>query len=621
MKIYFGFDNSRDLKISSSVADKGLNLLKCKPIAFPMFGLRSIVQPGYDTYINCLPSFMKATEKNTKIALSAIGNGTKLPMDKCMPIELPKVFLMIKKSDRIDKVIGSDKRYAELFTRKEGTAYSTDFSKDLLRIGTHTSVLENTFPVDRHIKPNDAIVVVRVLQMLSSLLLTHKYPAFQDDDATAAQAKPMERETLSYKRTADAANRLEKRKMVRIEGTEYGTFHAFYKDDILSSLNIKVEFKKAKPTTSTTPAWGTTSELPQTQGIHFPYDEDLAQPDGDTVPLLIERYLLPCLHDNPESSVAIFSDVVQAWKSTIHRTPFGYEMTHLAKVFLTALPSQARVFPIIHDKAYLGCYLSGSHFSVGIKGIVYKPDSYENNTKELDCYCSNDQVLKRIAVLCSSDKNSQKKIIDVGPHIRKLANHIHKTLTISLETREKIITLASTLRQQEPYKKVNASNLNWAINLLVSSVLPAPDQPMSPHSMFSINDHFECVMSAFGSHIPSPEIPSALKWKIDAAKVPDKMTGIFAFRLCSMEEAKSDWLKIRETKVLHNCPERISAIYEHTVVRGKEDRESVWASLYAWTSSSDDTRDRAAAGLGKVVESAGEGGVSVAADLFEDTGF
>jgi len=85
---------------------------------------------------------MKATEKNTKIALSAIGNGTKLSMDKCTPIELPKVFLMIKKSDRIDKVIGSDKRYAELFTRKEGTAYSTDFSKDLLRIGTHTSVLD-----------------------------------------------------------------------------------------------------------------------------------------------------------------------------------------------------------------------------------------------------------------------------------------------------------------------------------------------------------------------------------------------------------------------------------------------------------------------------------------------
>jgi len=43
----------------------------------------------------------------------------------------------------------------------------------------------------------------------------------------------MERETLSHKRTADAANRLEKRKIVRIEGTEYGTFHAFYEDDIL----------------------------------------------------------------------------------------------------------------------------------------------------------------------------------------------------------------------------------------------------------------------------------------------------------------------------------------------------------------------------------------------------
>lgn len=622
MKIYFGFDNSRDLKVSSSVADKGLNLLKCKPIAFPMFGLRSIIQPGYDSYISSIPSFMKATETGKPHAISSIGNSTKLSMTECFPILLPKVFLMIKKAERIDKVIGSEKKYVEIFTRKEGTAYSVDFEKDMLRIGQHQSVLENTFPVDRHMKPGDIPVAVRILQMLSSLCRTHKYPAFSDDDGTLANKEKMYgKEKMSFKRSSDATDRKVKGKMVKVEGTDIGTFHGLYKEDILDSLTYKIELKKAKPTTSSIKPWGATNEIPTTPGINFPFDEDLCQPDGETVPLLIERYLLPCIHDNPETSVKLFSDMVASWKTTLCRTIFGMEMTHLAKVFLTALPAQARVFPIIQDSHYLGSYMSGAHFSVGIKGVVYAADSYENNILELSCYSSNDQILKKLAVLCSTNAESQNKIIALGPNIRRIGSYLNKTLVIGSDGREKIMTLAATLRPEIPYRKVNTANLEWCMNLLISGKYPDLNEPMAATSMFSFSNHFETVMSAFGSNIPSVEIPGAPKWKIDGTEIPKKMVGVFAVRLCSMEIAKADWFKMRETDIIHNCPERLSAIYEHTVIRGKEDKSKIWGLVYSWCSSEDQIRDRERAGLGEIVTAAAMGGSVVTGDLFEDTGF
>jgi hypothetical protein len=621
-KIYFGFENVRDLKVSSSVADKGLNLLKCKPFSYPIVGLRTIVQPGYDSYIRGLPSFMKATEIQKKFAITSLGNGTKLPMDRCLPIPLPPIFLMIRKTDRIDKVIGSDKKYIELFTRKEGTAYATMFHKDLIKIGTHASVLENVFPVDKHIKPNDTIVAVRVLQMLSSLLLTHKYPAFSDPDATSSRPdKGVDRESYTYKRTLEADDRLTKRKIVKVLETEFGSFHNYYKEDILDSTVLKIEFHSAKPTVSSTPAWGTTSEIPSTEGIHFPFDEDLAQPDGDTIPALIEQYLMPCLHDNPESCIKIFSDMVQSWKSSICRTTFGLSVTHLGRVLLVALPAQARVFPIIHDGVYLGSYMSGSHFSIGIKGVIIRPDSYDNNIKELDCYQTNDTIMQQIAELCSMNTESQAKVVKIGPNIRKLSTFIHKSYTLNIETREKLITLASTLRLQTPYKKCTPVNLMWAIDLLVKGVVPNQNEPMSPGAMFMNNDHFATVMSAFGSHVPSPEIPGASKWKVDSSSIPKKMVGVFAFRLCSLESARADWMKIRETDIIHNCPERISAIFEHTVVRGKEDREAIWSALYSWCQSYDDIRDREGAGLGKVVDAPEEGGIQIGDSIFDDFGF
>jgi hypothetical protein len=48
-------------------------------------------------------------------------------MDRYLPIPLPLMFLMIRKTDRVDKVIGSDKKYIEPFTRKEGTAHAIMF--------------------------------------------------------------------------------------------------------------------------------------------------------------------------------------------------------------------------------------------------------------------------------------------------------------------------------------------------------------------------------------------------------------------------------------------------------------------------------------------------------------
>jgi len=588
MKFYFGIENSRDLKVSSSVADKGLNLLKIAPWNVPLVGLRTIVQPGYDSYMGSIASYMKATELGRTKAISSLGNATQLPFSDCLPIDLPPVFIFIKKGNLASKLLGEHKAQ-ELFSRKNGTGYSVEFSKDLVGLSRSANIIPDEFPPSRHIRPMDLVPVIKILQIFSSFLRTHLYPAFSQDLQPAPLPEDEEK-GYSYKRTAENARLSEDKKVVKIEKTEFGDFHSVYAPaNVSETSDMKIIFRVAKPTISSVLPWGLPVDLPSTPGIHFPFESDLAQPDQFSVPEVLERFFISSLHNDPEHSLPAYDNVVKCWKSTICRTHFGHVMSHMAKLFLVSASAQARVFPIVSHKEYLGSYLSGASYSVGHKGLVYKPSSYADAHKELDCYISNDTVLTKIAVLLASAKDKQQKIIECGGSVRKLALLLEKNYSLTDGQKEKVIALACQLRPEKPYFAITTKTLEQAMIAITEGRDLSKDEPMYPTHIFSLSDPFIRVMAAFGPNIPSFEIPGAPVWKVSES-FPEKMSGPFAVKLCSMEVAKSEWFGIRESRTIHNAPQRISAIYEHVVIKGKEDKSSLWKNLFDWVESKDKIR-------------------------------
>lgn len=604
--------------MSSSVADKGLNLLKCQPWNHPIMGLRRVVQPGYDTYVRNLPAYMKATELGTRRAISSIGNGVRLAASFCLPVAMPPLFVMIKKGKKVSGVL-TDRDFNELYTNKSGTAYSTEFSPTAFRFSSHADVDPMAFPSNRHIKLTDGPIAVRVLQIASSYLRTHKYPAFKDGDRELMFQGQPEIDSFTYKRTAEVEDWMARKVLIEAKGTPVGTYHGYYSENILSSSDddaFRIEFKVAKPTISSIIPWGLGSEIPSTEGIHFPFEEDLAQPDPNTVPNVIEEFFLSCLHDDPDTCIGALAQLRGVWASTICRTTFGSEMSHLYRIILIALKCQARVFPIIAHNHYLGSYLSGSCFSVGIKGTVYRPESYEQNFKEIDCYSANEVALAKIAELLTDKEDGRKRIIAVGGKIRELATIISKVYSPSVENQAKIVELAKMIRPDNPYQSVTAATLTEAMDGFIEQCIPVKTLPLHPNDIFSVMDPFTSWMSTFGSNIPSLEIPMAPRWKVDSAKIPVKFVGQFAVRLCSMDIARGEWMNIRNEKVIHNAPERVSAIYEHTTIKGSENRQDVWSKLFEWVDSVDSSKEGS---KGQFVDSTGiEAGGAARAELVKD---
>jgi len=568
---------------------------------------------------------MKATETGVKRAISAVGNGTKLASAFCLPVDLPPLFVMVKKGKKAGGIM-TESEYSELYTNKTGTAYSTKFLPVLLKLAGHSDIDPSAFPSNRHIKITDGPVAVRVLQIASSFLQTHRYPAFSDEKREMLFGGRTDSEQYTYKRSAEVEDFVSRKVLIEISGTPLGVVHGPYSENIISSGDddaYKIEFKVAKPMISSTKPWGLNTEIPTTNGIHFPFEEDLAQPDPNTVPNVIEEFFISCLHDNPETCIGAMAQLRGIWASTICRTTFGHEMSHLFRIILVALKCQARVFPIIHDNHYRGSYLSGACFSVGIKGKVIRPETYEQNFKELDCYSANDSVLQRIADLLTNKDDYKVKVIECGGNIRKLATLIQKSFSPTAEKMEKVIELAKMLRPDTPYQSISSATLCEAVDGIIERALPILDIPLYPGDIPNVLDPFTSWMSSFGPNVPSVEIPMAPRWKIDNAKIPPKFVGQFAVRLCSMDIARGEWMSLRNEKVLHNAPERISAIYEHVTIKGVEDRQNLWRRLFEWVDSTDTEKEGS---KGQFVDSSGieAGGDSYATvdkDPFADLGF
>lgn len=579
MKIYFGHQANEKAKISSALLDRGVHLFRASPGEIHAVGLFRYQQPGFLSYMMALPAFIHANETKKTTPIAPRGYPLAIKQDDLMPLDFPKTFIKAKKGKKL--VYKGD--HEEFMARADGTTYLANFDKALLGLQVNSQVDKTAYSPSPFVRLCDVPAMITIARLLSSFLRVHRYPAFADEEHLA-ELTPMafnSKHNLEPEDDLMAGNKKRISEVVGKEGVIQGTI---VKDNTVTDgkLTHKIDFHVAKPGNATNLAWGSPSEIPTTHGIHFPYLDELSKLDKDTVPRVIEKFFIRSLGRNTEECLRNYSDVVQAWKTSICSTLWGRQLSHIFRVIEIALPAQARPFPIIDSGVYCGTYLSGAGFSVGMGKTVLRPDSYKANFMELACYGTNETIIEEIAAALgieSDDKDLPgfRKIAKKG--VRALAEWIQDNKSLSTEDQRVVAKLCLQMRTTTPYRVPNVAGILWAVNGIKSGAAPLDTEPMYPLSLFR-TDIFSLYFSAFGPLSPSPEMPGGSLMKFGTlGKLPDGFNKVLAMRLVSLEQSVSDWKKVLREGCMHNGFANLSAPYEYSTITGKDAKENWFACL------------------------------------------
>jgi len=579
MKIFFGHNCTDESRVSLALKDKGISLLRASPSEIPLVGLFRISQPGYEFYSANLPAFMRATELGKAVAISGSSFPVATKMDDLLPISFPPIFMQMSKKKTPDDIVNSS--WTEFLSRKDKTQYMVKFDKGMLAQQQRKEVDSSQYAPNQSARFCDVPAMVTIARVFSSFLRTHKYPAFADDDHFEEVRREDQIGSFKHNLADEELDQPEKRR-IRVEISNGDVVHGFSEKDDKTSSPLrpnKIVFSKAKPVTSLQAAWGSTHLLPQTHGIHFPYVRELAKPDKDVVPRVIERFFLRALSTDNEKCLKTFGEITQSWKSSLCTTTWGHEMSHLARIIELAIPSQSRVYPIVDANCYFGSFLSGAGFSVAQGKNLYRPDTYKNCLTEISAYSENGSLISEICALAmgsSVDENTLANVAGASKRsVRALSNVLENEISFDAEEKEKMVNLVSKLRFPQIPWVINANNMIKAMRGIMSGEHPDSSEPMYPSDMFA-TDIFTSYLSCFGVNKPSPNLPGAPQMKL-VGLLPDKFNKVLGVRLVDTETAVREWKKSLLSGVITNGLENLAAKYEHSAISGKEQKEQ-WFS-------------------------------------------
>jgi len=534
-------------------------------------------QPGYLSYSLALPAFIAANENRKMVTIAATGYPLTIKQGNLIPIDFPKTFIKVKKN----KKMLYKGEYEEFMARPDGVSYLATFDKALLSMQTSNDVDRTAFCPPPFVRLCDVPALVTIARLFSSFLRVHRYPAF----ATEAHYEEVSRERVSKKHSLDEEDKdsmSESKKRVVEVKSEHGIAQGIIVADTSTGAEkpFKISFHVAKPGHATNLVYGLPSDIPTTHGIHFPYIDELSKTDKDTVPRVIERYFIRCLGRNTEDCLKNYSDIVQAWKSSICSTHWGRQMSHTFRLIEIAIPAQARIFPIIDSGLYCGSFMSGAAFSVGMGKDILRPDDYAKSFTEISCYGTNDTLINEIGTVADVDEDQTDEFRDEARKgIRALAKWLDDNKSFEPVDRDRIRKLALQLRTTTPYRVPNVQGILWMVNGIKSGQLPDESEPQYPASMFE-TDIFSSYLSSFGALSPSPDMPGGSLLKLnDSGKLPEGFNKVLAMRMASLEVAVADWKKVLKEGQVHNGFANLSAPYEYSTITGKDAKQNWFACL------------------------------------------
>lgn len=339
-----------------------------------------------------------------------------------------------------------------------------------------------------------------------------------------------------------------------------------------------IVLRRAKPTRSTEPAWGPPSRIPNASGLFFPFVPELASYDDSTVPRLIEDYLLQSLGSSPEQQMDRYQRIRSAW-GIMSKTAVGDVFAHLCRIIRLAITSQARCFPIVQDKVYQGCVLSGGRFWVGLNGAIHKPLTYEKLQEEAGNYQLHSRCLREIASIASNgggDNDEVYSSVMKCTGLRELKN-ILLDVGISESDKDEVKRLAMHLRfKNDSHLAANPQTIRRVLSSMTNSNNNDDEDvslPLHYSALFS-RDTVLTSLAAFGFQAPSFMIDNCASVALKEAKPPTTLV----FRQKPLDVAVLDWKKMLDTKEIRNNPKNLSRANRDRTITGN-DKTVIWASL------------------------------------------
>lgn len=621
MKIYFGFVNPDTIdKLSPALQAKDINMLKASPSQILLKGLYRIEQPGYTSYASSLPAFMYARNQGRRTPLGREGYPITTRPEDLLPLNMPLISVSYKNSE-IPRPIKDFTTVKEITAKdKNLRTYTVEYKTGLLGILRASKYEKNLYPMANTVTADDLENLIIILRIVSGFLRTHKYPAYDCDEEFCTdfeeRLETVKRDLTQseYEPSIDEAS---KKRMISVKVDGEPTW---VKPETDKGKEV-VRLHYAKPVDESVNAWGAASDIPVTDGIVFPFEADLAVWDKDTVCTVIGRHFMRCLGHTTDGCLQKYSDVCTSWKRSLHRTNLGDVLSHICRVIDIAIPSQARVFPVIESSRYTGCYLAGAGFSVALRGEVYRPTTYENNQGDFDCFEGMEAILRQVI------RVNTEKVDDGYEKLQKVQGTkcmrgLQKYLDTWVQTPEKmdrIRHLAARLTYPQEFLRINIENIRLVISWIKGTPIPV-STPMHAYGLGRTTT-YELALSAFGPNAPSPLIPGAPKIQL-SDKIPSGFNKVLAFRTTLLENAIADWKEVGMRGFTYNGPERLSARYQYVSVRGEEDKKQWFSLLHGFHLWFKDVGSKMS---GNVVEIADEdevsGGVSIGERSIQFEGF
>mmetsp|Transcript_9692 Transcript_9692/g.14677 ORF Transcript_9692/g.14677 Transcript_9692/m.14677 type:complete len:608 (+) Transcript_9692:4263-6086(+) len=575
MSLYFAYptNSNTEQTVSSSVSERGLSLLRAKPCEVHVLSYAASAQPGYASYIQNLPHFMLATARQQVLYIGT--GGAPLPqLNDTLPWKLPALIYDFNKK-LTERKVETLKDHSDIVASGRSTNPTFVMRDPSLQL---ISDLMNDEPkpsiTTRHVFGTvnlDAMKTVLMLRNITTgFLLTHRYAAFRTSDDLNPCNVTDDDGVVTKKRKVSTTSYL-------VAATTPGDhIEDLSAEDLVTMKDAQnpvpiIKLTVAKPSSNTQPIFGSARDIPNADGLFFPYVRDLSISDNLTVPNVIIHYMSKSLGINVHEIVRIIGKLKSAW-GLIKDTDFGHEVTHMYKCIDIALKSQAAVFPIFTNGIYEGTVVWGTGYYIGLNDKVYRPLAYDKLLEEINDKSMHSSALQRIIDLC--DDNVRNEISDCKS-IRGLASIVQR-VELTEVSKSQIVKEAHKLCYSNKYWSSVQRYVCRMLDLLTNwndGNIDA-DIPMHPSKIFSTGRE-EVILSAFGHQAPTFLIPNGQNIELREDRDPPKQ---FHVRMVELNKAIVDMKYVLENGTITNNNSNLSSKHKDSALNG-ESKKMVWGKL------------------------------------------
>lgn len=469
----------------------------------------SLNQPAYKNYIGYLPSYMSAYIHQKKTSVIEPYHLLQYESSRnLVTSQLPSVSVSFN-GVPVTETLEAIRSAGGKEMKSKGQAIFLIPSPDpaLLRLISNGGANKTTPAVTGSVNMSCLATLSLLRRIASNFLHTHQYPAFIDANHLEYNAIHWLSEIGAGKRKA--SDNLAPQTQKRARGSD-GSPHIAEDDVNMPDSGPMLEDPAVDKIIYAVPppiinlAWGDSSQIPEGDGLFIRYvaDTQNGRQEG-IVPRVVNQYFLGCLGTNAESVRAMFKRVKMDW-GVIADTDVGKELAHIFKCIELGLLGQARVFPVVDEKQYLGCCLMGAGFQIAAYDSVYTPVDNHTLREKVGLASSHKMALDIIANLVTGhdpelELFDQVKCVEGMMELRNLLLEAD----LSSNIREQVCVAARGLRFSSRSLNISADNLSMVLQLIAHPENPLPmNLPIHPLYLFSGNRN-HLVWSSFGELAPT----------------------------------------------------------------------------------------------------------------------